>query len=117
MTAERASEARSAQTTTQQPRCFLSGVIKHLFKEAKACLEHAPQPKRKKRQGDGTRRGFARAALQLGTLARALFLHDMPPAFDEGLSIHLWHENNQQDDMAENDLGASAAQNYLSLHL
>jgi hypothetical protein len=117
MIAERASEARSAQTTTQQPRRFLSGVIKHIFREAKACLAPQPQPKRKKCGDDGTQRGFARAKLEIGTLARALFLHYLPPAFDDGLSIHLWHENNQQDDMAGHDLSAQVVQNYLSLHL
>jgi hypothetical protein len=116
MMAERASETRSAPTTTQRARHFSSGVIKHLFREAKACL--APQPqRRRKRRGDGTKRGFGRVALELGTQGRALFLHDVAPAFDEGLSIHLWHENNQQDDMSGHDLSAPVAQNYLSLHL
>jgi hypothetical protein len=112
MTAERVRGTRSAQT--RPPR--LTSGLKQLFKEAKALLSPAPQPKRKKRQGDGTQKGFVQAALEIGTLARALFLHHMPPAFDEGLSIHLWHENNQHDTIAENDLSAQAAQNYLFPH-
>ena len=113
MTAERVNETRSAPTKPQ-PRSIFH--LKQLFRESKACLAHALQPKRKKRGGE-TRSAFARAALHLGTLAGAMFFHHISPAFDEGLSIHLWHENNHQDDMAENNLGARAAQNYLSPHL
>jgi hypothetical protein len=114
MTAERVSGTRSAHIRPQ-PR--LISRVKLLFKEAKACLAHAPQPRRKKHGGDGTQRGFARAALQVGTLARAMFLHYLPPAFDEGQSIHLWHESNQHDAIDENEPRHQAAQNYLFPHL
>jgi len=52
MTAGRVSETRPAQT---RPPPRLIDSVKLLFKEARACLAHAPQPKRKKRRSSGKR--------------------------------------------------------------
>jgi hypothetical protein len=112
MTAERVSGTRSAHI--RPPR--LISDIALLFKKAKAELAPEPQPKRRKGGRGETRRSFAHAAHQLGTLARAMFLHHLPPAFDEGLGIHLWHENNQHDAIDDNELHQQMAQNYLSPH-
>ncbi|MBV8769344.1 MAG: hypothetical protein JO094_10670 [Hyphomicrobiales bacterium] len=114
MTAGRVIETRPAQT---RPAPGLIASIKLLFKEARACLAHAPQPKRKKRRSSGeTREAFRYAAVHAALSEMAVYLHYAPPAYDEAERICRWHENNQQP--AEQDHTAASAQhNFLSLHL
>jgi MobA/MobL family len=110
------------QPATGPPaRRFAPGIIKQRFQEFKQAFNPKPArpepaPKKRKRSGE-TRGGFRRAALQIGTLARALFLHYISPVFDEALSIHLWHENNQHGATGETDLRQQTAPNHLSLDL